>query len=232
MEKKKKCSCCKHKVTSHWLWELSKCYLLSFALLICKCAKSTGLSIKIKTTLAKEEIGQILSYVCKHAEEKYTNGSSMILHYGPLQVLKIIQGAISSKVENLPRIPSHTPFLSGEFRSKIVSIERVERSFWNDFHFLNLIQLLSKHWEFNISHSSFKDGILPSKKHHHDSKDMSCLWFGSRNCPVNSLFCSKYVSSFSPKEWEYSKVSFSPKYSHTYAYIINASSFYYGNNFN
>lgn len=138
----KKCSCCKHNVISHWLWELSKCYLLSFALLICKCAKLTSLSIKIKTTLAKEEIGQILSFVCKHEEQKYTNGSSMILHYGPLQVLKIIQGAISSKVENLPRIPSHTPFLTGEFLSKIVSIER---GFWNDFYFLNLVQVIPMH---------------------------------------------------------------------------------------
>lgn len=125
-----------------WLWEWSKCYLLSFALLICKCAKLTSLSIKIKTTLAKEEIGQILSFVCKHEEQKYTNGSSMILHYGPLQVLKIIQGAISSKVENLPGIPSHTPFISGEFRSKILS---TERGFWNDFYFLNLVQVLSMH---------------------------------------------------------------------------------------
>ena len=141
---KKKCSSTKHKVIFHWPRELSKCYLLSFALLICKCAKLTSLSIKIKTTLAKEEIGQILSFVCKHEEEKYTNGSSMILHYGPLQVLKTIQGAISSKVEHLPRIPSHTPFLSSEFLSKISSIQRVERGFWNDFHFLNLVQVLSK----------------------------------------------------------------------------------------
>lgn len=143
---KKQGSCCKHKVICHWLWELSKCNLLSFTLLICKHAKLTSLSIKIKTTLAKEEIGQILSVVCKHEEEKYTNGSSMILHYGPLQVLKTIQGAISSKVENLPKIPSHTPFLSGESQSKIFFTERVERGFWNDLHFLNLIQVLSKHW--------------------------------------------------------------------------------------
>lgn len=144
-KEKKKCSYLKPKVISHWPWELSKCYLLSFALLICKCAKMTSLSIKIKTTLAKEEIGQILSFVCKHEEEKYTNGSSMILHYGPLQVLKIIQGAISSKVEHLPRIPfhTHTPFLSGEFLSKIFSSKRVERGFWNGHHFPNLVQILS-----------------------------------------------------------------------------------------
>lgn len=110
-------------------------------LLICKCAKLTSLSIKIKTTLAKEEIGQILRFVCKHEEQKYTNGSSMNLHYGPLQVLKIIQGAISSKVEYLPRIPLHTPFLSGEFQSKIFS---TEKGFWNDFYFLTLAQVLAK----------------------------------------------------------------------------------------
>lgn len=114
----------------------------SHLLLICKCAKLTSLSIKIKTTLAKEEIGQILRFVCKHEEHKYTNGSSMNLHYGPLQVLKIIQGAISSKVEYLPRIPLHTPFLSGEFQSKIFS---TEKGFWNDFYFLTLAQVLAKH---------------------------------------------------------------------------------------
>lgn len=107
---------CLDKMLSPTGWEnCSKCYLLSVAPFFCKFAKLTSLSIKIKTTLAKEEIGQILSFVCKHAEEKYTNGSSMILHDGPLQVLKNIQGALSSKVENLPRISSHTPFLSGKF---------------------------------------------------------------------------------------------------------------------
>ena len=72
---KKKCSSLKYKVIFHWPRELCKCYLLPFALLICKreyvkCAKLTSHSIKIKTTLAKEEIGQILSFVCKHEEEK------------------------------------------------------------------------------------------------------------------------------------------------------------------
>lgn len=37
----------------------------------------------------------------------------MILHYEPLQVLTIIQGAISSKAENLPKSPPRTPLLSG-----------------------------------------------------------------------------------------------------------------------
>lgn len=77
-------SCHMHKVRSYWLGELSKRCLHSFALLVCERAKLTSLSIKIETTLAKQEIGPIHSFVCKHEEENYTNGSSVILHYGPL----------------------------------------------------------------------------------------------------------------------------------------------------
>lgn len=51
------------------------------------------------------------------------------------------------------------------------------------------------------------------------SKDMSCLWFGDRNCPVDSAFPSKYVSPFNPKEWKYSKVSFSQESPHAYLHI-------------
>lgn len=171
--------------------------LLSFALLICKSAKLTSLSIKIKTTLAKEEIGQILSFVYKHEEQKYTNGSSVILHYGPLQALKIIQGAISSKVDNLPRIPSHTPLLSGEFRSKIFSMNGASGM-------ISICWILSKFYpstekELNIPYFIFKDRISSRKKWPITmiSKYMSSLSFGGKSCLLDSVFTSKYIPSFS-----------------------------------
>lgn len=179
--------------------------LLSFALLVGKCAKSTSLSIKIKTTLAKQEIGQILSFVCKHEEEKYTNGSSMILHYGPLRVLNIIQGAISFNVESLPRMPSNTPFLSSGFQSKMLSVENGDRAFWNDFHFLNLVQALSKHWQkIQYAPVTFWQLKYLKKKQPMSTifKDKSHPLFNGVNCPVGCVLASKYGPAISPEEWK------------------------------
>lgn len=129
---KKKCSCHKHKAPSHWLWELSKCYLLSFALLICKCAKLTILSTEIRTTLRQSRNWTDSQFCLQTWRAKNTlmaaawffimdpsrswKSSKELSH----QKLKIFQGSLLAH-----------PFLSGEFWSKIFS---TERGFWNYFH--------------------------------------------------------------------------------------------------
>lgn len=131
--REKKGSSIKHKVIFHWPGNYLNvtCFHLLFS--SANVPGLTSLSIKIKSTLAKEEIRTGLSFVCQTPRR---------IHYWKQhdsswtpQVLKPIQGAISSKSWTSSRIPSHTPFLSSEFYQRFPPFKRVEREFWNDFHF-------------------------------------------------------------------------------------------------
>ena len=92
-----------------------------------------------------------------------------------------------------------------------------------DFGMISIFWTLSKFYPssdkgFNIPYLIFKDGVPPREKEPITmiSKDTSCLSFGGGNFPADSVFASKYISSFSPKEWKYSKVSLNQESSHTH----------------